>query len=873
MISPEELVVHRISGWLGWSVTAWAVLVATTAVAGASGAVPESAAPVLQQEDSVSSDGIDALTALGLERASAEAVLAGGTVDGVGDTFRFAVPGSVPATITDGYVDIIDRGGLGVRAMSPGTDGTVPCGSTTDDGTWVCAGSPDPSVDHWLLWMELAGPVPEDGGDLTWSYAFPYYDMGASDLPWVAQDPFAWDTFQGTNRWPQLTRSPGVDWQLQITDTAFQALPSNAFALISGSMLILALPADESGVPFEMASASGGAAFGGTAIAIAQSSADVILENTLFALVYFAVAAHIHDGSFGQNESNRSGVDTAPDVNTPRGSDDLDQTDPTVIEIGGGEPPAPASVPPSTAAPSTAPPSPAPTSAAPATNPAPTDSGSGSFPWLPLIFVLVIAILVFVWARRTRTRGGTTGGGTRTGGGGPGGGGTKIHTGEDLHSTPPEEEPSRADFGVYFESSTGRVPVRVPAKGARHLGDYIIAVASRIDEGTVKDPAKRETKKSQSQRVYAMGFRPAGYDPVTDKTEDRWGDSWSIHTTTRDTIISGSNLNTKLLSDVADREPGRSKRSSSPDGSLSERKKGKVTTAATISIVEKTTVAIRFDPRGTVESHDYASSAQSSLHVHVTADCRMHRTGGAFDHKGNLYAPGKAVLTGLAATCATVPEIRVDGEVGVNCDGGIDYRVQQAKPLELVKGTGGSLVEFGGPEIELALGPVKLGKASIALKSGTNHLLDRHMWIEERDSDNHLRSKLELDAVITTDLLATATLLTDHENTIESVIDNSLQVDSTANHELVVVANGTVDGHPVGVTLSIGAPARTRLGTGLSRLAPRLAPNDPPAGADGFVEPLGSSAKGVKHPGFQIKTGSGSTGADQIGQPKPWRTT
>ncbi len=851
---------------------AWAVLAATTSLAGASDAAPESAAPVLRQEDSASIDGIDALTALGLEQASAEVVLAGGAADGVGDTFRYAIPGSVPATITDGHVDIIKRGGLGVRGMSPGTDGTVPCGSTTDDGTWVCAGSPDPTVDHWLLWMELAGPVPADGGDLTWSYAFPYYDMNATDQPWVAQGPFAWDTFQGTNRWPQLTRSPGVDWQLQITDTAFQALPSNAFALISGSVLILSIPAEESGVSFEMASASGGAAFGGAAVEVAQISTDIIVENTLLALFYFAVAAHIHDGSFGQSESNRSGVDTAPDVDTPRSSSDLDQAGPTVIEIGGGEPPAPASVPPSTAAPSTAAPSSAPSTAPPATNPAPTDSGSGSFPWLPLVFVLIVVILVFVWTRRTRTRGGTSGGGTRTGGG-LGGGGTKIHTGEDFHSTPPEEAPSRADFGVYFESSTGRVAVRTPAKGSRHLGDYFITVASRLDEGTAKVPAKRETKKSQSQRVYAMGMRPAGYDPVTDKTEDRWGDSWTIHTTTQDTVISGANLSTKLLADVTDREPGRSKRSSSPDSSLSERKKGKNTTVATASIVEKTTVAIRFVPKGTVESHDYASSAQSSLHVHVKADCRMHRTGGAFDHEGNVYAAGKAVLAGLAAMCATIPEIRVDGEVGVVCDGGIDYRVQQAKPLELVKGTAGSLVEFGGPEVELALGPVKLGKASIALKSGTNHLLNRHMWIEERDSDNHLRSKLELDAVITTDLLTTASLQTDHENTIENVIDNSLQVDSTANHELVVVAKGMVDGHPVGVTLSIGAPARTRLGADLSRLAPRLAPNDPPAGADGFVEPLGSSAKGVKHPGFQIKTGSGSTGADQIGQAKPWRTT
>ncbi len=837
---------ERTVWWVGRIIAAWG-LVSTLAV------------PAAWAQNT---DAVDALMALGMDAPTAEAVLDLGIDDGIGDTFRYAVPGSVPATITDGYVDIVRRGGFAIQGMRPRTDGSVPCGSTTDAGTWVCAGTPNPGADHWLLWMELAGPVPDDGGDLTWSYSFPYYDESAGDAPWVAQGPFAWDIFQGTNRWPQLTREPGRDWRLQVTNTSFRPLISTSFALISGNMLILALPAGESGTPFELVSGAGGAALGAAMVGAAQGDVGPVISDALIVLMYWAAGIHVHDGTFGRDPSDTSGADAAPDVNSPRGPGDLDTTGSALVLITDGDPP-PHTVAPSEPPPATGPAVTVPPDTAPAPTPPPSDPGSGGIPWLPIVIILIVVVAVFETQRRTRTR---RSGGTPTGGDGDEPGDV---SGEGFASAP-DEAPSRVDFGVYVDGPAGRQVVKAPATGARHLGDYVITVTSRLDHGTATHPEHRESRKTQSQRVYAYGTRAMGYDPATDTTQDTWLDVWRMHTATSDAIISGANLTTKLLADVTDREGLRQDWSSSKYATPAVRKPSKTTTVATAGVVEKTIVGIAFEPTGRVGSHDYMPTAQSSLHVQVKADCYMHQTG-ATEHLSNLYPFVKVVGAGLAATCATVPKARVDGEVGVECDGtGLNYRVQQGKPLELVEGTGGSLVSFGGPEIELGLGPVKLGKASISLQPGANHILNRHLWLEELATDNHLRDVLRLDATITTDLTATSSLETDHGFEMINRIDNGLQVESTANHELVVIAAGTVDGHAVGVTLSLGAPARTVLGGDLSRLRPRLAPKANPGRSDGYIEPLGGQQRGLKHPGFAIKTGSGGSGPGKIGEKKHW---
>jgi len=410
--------------------------------------------------------------------------------------------------------------------------------------------------------------------------------------------------------------------------------------------------------------------------------------------------------------------------------------------------------------------------------------------------------------------------------------------------------------------------VKLPAADARHLGDYVITIISRLDSGTAKNPPQRKSTDTQSQRVYLEGVRLGGYDPETDKTQDTWVDAWVRHTATGDAVISGSGLLTTLLAGTTDRQP-RGEHQSSMFPSLPVRKPSKVTTTASSSLVEKTVIGIKFVPDGTVNSHDYRPSAQSSLHVHVTGDCFMHQAGST-EHLSKVYGFVKIAGGILESICSAIPKARVDGEVGVDCDtAGLNYRVQQAKPLELVEGTGGSLVAFSGPEVELGMGPVKLGKAAISLKSGANHIVDRHLWLEELSSDHHLRESLQLDAVITTDLVVESTLVTDHGYELVNVIDNGLNTAATSNHEFVVVAAGTVDGHPVGVTLSIGKPAEKRPEAEHSRLRARLAPKANPSGSNGYVEPLGGLQKGLKHPGFALKVGS--QGTAKVGEPRKWR--
>ncbi|RMH72045.1 MAG: hypothetical protein D6683_14175 [Actinomyces sp.] len=264
--------------------------------------------------------------------------------------------------------------------------------------------------------------------------------------------------------------------------------------------------------------------------------------------------------------------------------------------------------------------------------------------------------------------------------------------------------------------------------------------------------------------------------------------------------------------------------------------------------------------------------AQSSLHTVFRGDCYMHQFGET-DHLDALQIFNKLDGAAVAAACATVPTAELVGKTGVEASGGLDYTVEQARPLAVSKGSGGSLVEFGGPEVEIALGPVKLGKATISLKPGVGHLLDTNMWLEERDGPHHHRGDTHFDATITTDLAATATLVTDHGYEILNRIDNGLDVRAEVHHELLVRATGRVDGTPIGVTVSLGVPDRRRPTSTLSRLAARLAPADPPAGAHGYVEPLGSSRRGLVHPGFATKTGSGATGspAGEVGATKRWR--
>lgn len=257
-----------------------------------------------------------ALMLLSVPAEDAATLAADSATDPVGDTFRFAAEGSRPATLDAGWTDIQRYGAAVVGWTEPPT---IPCGGDLDGAAVVCGGSAVPlAAGVALFWLQAGDALPVTS-DLAGNLAVPVLTPGG--VPWEADPTFAWDTFQGADRWHQLTTQPGGPWQVDVRQwdgQEIQPVSSDLFAVFAGDVLIVAVPVAEVGLePVDVDA--------GDASASSGSDGTVVIAGTIRIELPFGVAIHFHDGSFGQQPDSTSGVDSAPDTDGParRGPGDL----------------------------------------------------------------------------------------------------------------------------------------------------------------------------------------------------------------------------------------------------------------------------------------------------------------------------------------------------------------------------------------------------------------------------------------------------------------------------------------------------------------------------------------------------------------------
>ncbi|HEX9888891.1 MAG TPA: hypothetical protein VGA69_05405 [Nitriliruptorales bacterium] len=287
----------------------------------------------------------DVLEWLGASPDEAVAVAADAREDATGDTFRYAVPGSEPATLDLAYADILAHVATAAtfEGFGPERQSSLPCGSQTADGALVvCDDWSMVTLEGpwWVFLAEYGGDIPLEDDGLHHSLGVPVLRQGGT--PWEPQGDFLWDTFQGTDLWFTVERQPGTDWVFKGTDSGtFQPVATGGFALIRGSTLTVAVPAGALGYDHPADHPADGAD-AQAAPAAGASSLDgaVIVRAAAFqpaeACPCYGVHAHVHDGTFGRDPSDASIIDSAPDTNTDerRTPDRLAMAGPGMITVG-----------------------------------------------------------------------------------------------------------------------------------------------------------------------------------------------------------------------------------------------------------------------------------------------------------------------------------------------------------------------------------------------------------------------------------------------------------------------------------------------------------------------------------------------------------
>jgi len=282
-----------------------------------------------------------AMALLGIAPGVASELIAGSLPDGTGDTFRYAVPGSRPATLTEPFVDIQLVGAAEVDWS--GAPPQLACGGQ-GDALVVCAGSaPRFDLPHAVFWMQTGGDLPQTT-ELSASLAFPVLTPGG--VPWVAQGPFQWDTFQGTDRWHDLGIRPDTDWEIVVqrwTGDTVLVEPTDAFAVMLGDTVLMAVPLQEL---VALPEGAGGEAAPATRATPAEPTVTLAAARAPVAAQrlddwLWGAALHFHDGTFGSSPDDTSGVDSHPDTDTdtPRGPGEL--ASPTSGPVLAAPPPSP----------------------------------------------------------------------------------------------------------------------------------------------------------------------------------------------------------------------------------------------------------------------------------------------------------------------------------------------------------------------------------------------------------------------------------------------------------------------------------------------------------------------------------------------------
>lgn len=315
------------------------------------------AAPVGAQPDDAIAE---ALTWIGVPGSEAAAATDDAAADLPGDTFRYAVPGAAPATLDLAHGDITRHVAMAaiVAGFGPDRVETVPCGQVAD-GSLVLCDTPVVALGggFWVFTMEVGGEIP-------WDDTGRYHSLAVAVLtrdgtPWEAQGDFLWDTFQGTDLWFRVERSPGVDWRLTATSsTGFTVVPTGSFAVIRGRTLTVAVPGAALGFPVETTAGTAAAPFPVAHASMAGLAGLLVAQPAAGSMPCYGVASHIHSGGFGASPTEPSIVDAAPDTNTeaPRTPGDLAKPRPGIVILGAPPPVTTTTTDASTTTPATQPP-------------------------------------------------------------------------------------------------------------------------------------------------------------------------------------------------------------------------------------------------------------------------------------------------------------------------------------------------------------------------------------------------------------------------------------------------------------------------------------------------------------------------------------
>ncbi|MDG2028817.1 MAG: hypothetical protein P8J50_17080 [Acidimicrobiales bacterium] len=127
------------------------------------------------------------------------------------------------------------------------------CGATVGPMTTACADSPLPVPEGEVLFatMQLAEPITAltDGSADQLVYAFVADTDGDPSNDWVANEPFDWDYFIGTDNWWELRTdaTAGRAWVTRTDAATLSQVPTAARVAISGSAITFIIPADELG--------------------------------------------------------------------------------------------------------------------------------------------------------------------------------------------------------------------------------------------------------------------------------------------------------------------------------------------------------------------------------------------------------------------------------------------------------------------------------------------------------------------------------------------------------------------------------------------------------------------------------------------------
>ncbi len=329
-----------------------------------------------------------ALELLGMPADLAAELAASSTADPAGDTFRYAAEGSRPATLDLPHADILEHGAARVGWSDPPQ---LVCGGEVDGAVVVCnSGTAQLDGGVVLYWARFAGPVPAAPA-FVGNLAFPTLTPGGT--PWEANPAFAWDTFQGADRWLQLVAQPDERWAVlsqRWNGSEVQTTGTDLFAVFAGDTVVAGVPLAELGLP-PLTDAQ-------AAPALTLTASGVVAQAP--AGIGYGVAIHLHDGTFGRDPSDASVVDSAPDTDGPtrRGPDDLATPISDDVSVPAADAPEPEPEPEATEPEDAG-------TRPPATDPAPTDGTStdtgGGFPWVPVILVILLIVGGgLLWARR-----------------------------------------------------------------------------------------------------------------------------------------------------------------------------------------------------------------------------------------------------------------------------------------------------------------------------------------------------------------------------------------------------------------------------------------------------------------------------------------